>query len=434
LGPVSGAGRHPRLLERVIDRRSAEEVLQRIRDDDVAELALHLANIESPRGSEGECAQAIFDWCAESGFQTRRVGLFDERFNVFAELPGDTRATALAFNAHIDTWMAREDFLIFRDPTRPVYHGGWREGDLLVGNPVGNDKGPMSAFLVAARAILEADVRLHGSLYLTMVPGEIGQDAVDEFQGTSYISKEVGARFLLNHMPRPTYAICAEATAFKMGWVEAGKAFFKVTVFGEEPVYTPFLERKGERSPNAIVRALPVLQRIEEWAVEYERLHRYECPGGTVVPRVNIGAIRSGDPTLIIQSPEVCFVYLDVRTVPGQRSELIAGELEQLLRDEGVEGRVEQFVNRPGYEAQGIEPLARAVGEAHSTEFGRPCEVADSPVCSMWRDHNVFNEMGIPSLTYGPAGIVGAGKFAMAIPDLVHAARVYALTALSVCG
>jgi hypothetical protein len=52
----------------------------------------------------------------------------------------------------------------------------------------------------------------------------------------------------------------------------------------------------------------------------------------------------------------------------------------------------------------------------------------------MWRDHNIFNEMGIPALTYGPAGIVGGGKFGMAIPDMMRAARVYALTALAICG
>lgn len=416
-----------------IDPRQAAAVLSRIDENELVELALHLANVESPRGSEGECAEAIYRWCVETGFHTRRVGLFDDRFNVLAELTGATRAKALAFNAHIDTWMTRDDFLIFRDPGKEIYHRGWREGDLLIGNPIGNDKGPMTAFLIAARAIHEAEIPLTGSVYLTMVAGEVGQDAVDEFQGREFLSKEVGARYLLNHMPRPTYAICAEATSFKKGWVEAGKAFFKLTIFGDEPHYTPFIDRRREPSPNAIVRALPVLRRIEEWAAGYEERNRYESPGGTVVPKVNIGAIRSGDPTMIIQSPEVCFVYLDVRTVPGQRSELVAGELEDLLRREGVEGTVEQFVNRPGYEANGIEPLVAALDEAHGAEFGGPSEIADPAVCSMWRDHNVFNEMGIPALTYGPAGIVGGGQFAMAIPDLVRAARVYALTALAVC-
>jgi acetylornithine deacetylase/succinyl-diaminopimelate desuccinylase-like protein len=360
--------------------------------------------------------------------------MFEDRFNVFAEVRGRERAPALTLNAHIDTWMSRDDRLIFRDPNQEIYHRGWREGELLIGNPVGNDKGPLTACLIAAKALHRANVDLRGSVYLALVAGEIGQEPVDEFQGKAYLSKEVGARFLLNHSPRPSYCICAEATNFRMGWVEAGIAFHKITIFGDEPRYTPFLNRRdGGENPNAIIRALPVLKRLESWAVEYEDRNRYVSAGGTVIPRVNIGAIRSGEPSMILQSPEVCLIYLDVRTVPGQRSELISGELERILKEEGVEGVVEQFVNRAGYEAQGVEPLAQAVGEAHVVEFGEPCEIADSPVCSMWRDHNVFNEMGIPSLTYGPTGIVGGGQFAMAIRDLVRAARVYALSALALC-
>jgi hypothetical protein len=55
-------------------------------------------------------------------------------------------------------------------------------------------------------------------------------------------------------------------------------------------------------------------------------------------------------------------------------------------------------------------------------------------VCSMWRDHNIFNEMGIPALTYGPSGIVGGGKFEMRIDAIADAARVHAMTALELCG
>lgn len=411
------------------------EVLGRVKDDDVADLALMLANVESPRGDEGECAEAIYQWCADAGFKTRRVGIFEDRFNVLAEIPGTSGGTSLAFNAHMDTWMHRKDHLIFRDPGADIYHRGWREGDRLMGNPVGNDKGPMSCFLVAARAILDAGVPLQGSLYLHMVVGEVGQEPVDEFQGPEYLSKDAGARYLLTHAPRPTYCICSEASAFKRGWVEAGKAFFRVTVYGGESYYTPFIERPYEplENPNAIVRALPLIARIEEWALQYEQENRYECDGGTVVPRVNIGAIRAGDPTCILQSPEVCHLYVDVRTVPGQRSEPIQRALMDLLDELRLEGEVEQFLNRSAHEAQGIEPLVEALDAAHEEILDQPPAVADPPICSMWRDHNIYNETGVPALTYGPTGIVGGGRFEMEIAAMGQAARVYALTALKIC-
>jgi acetylornithine deacetylase/succinyl-diaminopimelate desuccinylase-like protein len=420
----------------MLDSGIAERVLERILEQDVTELALSLASVESPPGEEGEAAEAIYEWLSQEGFRPRRVGLFEDRFNVFCELQGTGSRPSLAFNSHIDTWMRRDDHLIWRDPGREDYHRGREDGELLIGNPVVNDKGPMAAFMIAARAIKAAGVPLGGTVMLTMVPGEIGQEPVDEFQGKRYLSKEVGARYLLNHAPRASYCVCAEATGFRKGWVEAGKAFYKITVYGGPPLYTPYLNRPyaAAEQPNAIIRALPLLERLEHWALEYERRHRYEGPGGTVVPKVNVGAIRGGQPWLILQNPELCMIYLDIRTVPGQDSAVIGHELRALLKEASLEGEVEQFLNRPGYEAQGVQPLVQALDAAHEFQFGTDCEIATPPECSMWRDHNVFNELGIPALTYGPPGVAGAGTLAVKKADLLQAARVYALTALALCG
>jgi acetylornithine deacetylase/succinyl-diaminopimelate desuccinylase-like protein len=419
----------------MIDPVAAETVLSRIEERDLVDLALHITSVEAPPGEEGEGAELIYQWLADEGFSPKRVGLFEDRFNVFAEVEGSGRGPALAFNSHIDTWMRRDDHLIWRDPGNDDFHLGREEGDLLIGNPVVNDKGPMAAWLLAAKAIRDSGVKLDGSIYLTAVPGEIGQEPVDEFQGKRYLSKEVGARYLVNHTPRASFCVCAEATGFRKGWIEAGKAFYKITVYGGPVLYTPYVARpypEGEH-PNAIVRALPLIARLEEWALDYERRHTYESPGGTVVPRVNVSAIRAGQPWLVLQNPEVCMIYLDIRTVPGQDGGAIRFELRDLLDELGLEGKVEQFVDRPGYEARGIEPLSDAVDAAHRFEFEEDCQIATPPECSMWRDHNVFNEAGIPSLTYGPPGVAGAGTFAVRKEDLLRTSRVYALTALAMC-
>jgi hypothetical protein len=56
----------------------------------------------------------------------------------------------------------------------------------------------------------------------------------------------------------------------------------------------------------------------------------------------------------------------------------------------------------------------------------------------MWRDLNVFNEVRIPSVCYGPPrqreALSGAGNRAMKIDDLLQATKVYALSALILCG
>ena len=66
---------------------------------------------------------------------------------------------------------------------------------------------------------------------------------------------------------------------------------------------------------------------------------------------------------------------------------------------------------------------------------------ADSETMSMWRDGNAFNEGGIPAIGYGPPtqvsdggrGVAGATR-PITIDDLVITAKVFALTALEICG
>jgi formylaminopyrimidine deformylase len=139
-----------------IDRAAAEAVLSRIEQDELVELVLHLSRIESPPGFDGEVGEAIHAWLLEHAFEAQRIGMFEDRFNVFAEVRGPGPGPALAFNAHMDISLSRDDHLTTRDPSRPEFHIGWEDGDMLIGNPVVNDKGPMSALMIAAKAIRDA--------------------------------------------------------------------------------------------------------------------------------------------------------------------------------------------------------------------------------------------------------------------------------------
>jgi acetylornithine deacetylase/succinyl-diaminopimelate desuccinylase-like protein len=90
-----------------------------------------------------------------------------------------------------------------------------------------------------------------------------------------------------------------------------------------------------------------------------------------------------------------------------------------------------------GFIAQHAEPLIAAVTAAHRYIFGAEPPAPPSAETSMWRDLNVFNEVGIPSVCYGPPRqrepLSGAGNRAMKIADLVQATKVYALAALQLC-
>ena len=104
-----------------------------------------------------------------------------------------------------------------------------------------------------------------------------------------------------------------------------------------------------------------------------------------------------------------------------------------MLADLDVPTKVECTLYRRGYEAVGAEPLLDATGKAHRAEFNRELGDVHTPLTSMWRDTNPFNELGIPAVTYGPAAGVGGGLFWAEIDDFVSAARVYSRLALDLC-
>jgi acetylornithine deacetylase/succinyl-diaminopimelate desuccinylase-like protein len=420
---------------------AAESVSRHLDREELAALALAMGNIDSPTGREQEMGDFVAQWLQREGFKTRVIAAVSGRPNVVGTLKGTGGGQSLLFNAHMDTAVSADNVWSRRNPGAPVFHSGWRDGDRLYGHGIVNDKGPMACFLMAAKALKQAGIRLKGDLVLTCVCGEIGWEPVDEFQSPRCLGHAVGTRFIARHGAIADYVIVAESTGSTFSWVEAGKLFVKLTVFGSPRIYTPFL--KGpytpETDPNAIVKMNTVVHGLQAWARRYESEHGYVCPGGTVVPKVAIGAIRGGEPYFLDGTSELCAVYLDIRTVPGQDFLRIKAQLEQLLRSLGMDGEVEITVSEPGYEARNIEPLAEAVGRAHGAVFGDKLTAAIGPYSSMWRDTNVYNEIGVPALTYGPATrfgpAAGGGEmdFSMSIDDLHKAAQVYARVALDIC-
>ena len=414
------------------------DVIDKIDADELIKVTLDLANIDSPTGSEGPVADYVYDWLLKDGFDARKVALYPDRPNVLATLPGTGNGRSLCFNSHMDTTVHKDEWWTTRHAADPIFHAGWREDDTLVGNGVCNCKGPMATWLIAAKAIKDSGAELKGDLLLMSVVGEIGLEPVDEFQPPEYVAKEAGTRYAITHGGVTDYALVSEGTDFGIVGVEAGKAFFKITVFGSDlTIYTPYIERPTpiEESPSAIVRMSKLIERIEAWAYEYEQENRYECASGTVVPKVNFGAIRGGVPQKITKTVQQCAIYLDVRITPKQEPLDIREQLRGVMRDAGLNGEVELYVYRPGFEVDEEKgaPLRQAIGRAHGSVVGGELGLGPVSTSSMWRDLNCFNEMRIPSYTYGPGGSVGGGIFRMPIENLIIGSQLYVHTALDLC-
>jgi acetylornithine deacetylase len=259
---------------------------------------------------------------------------------------------------------------------------------------------------------------------------------IDEFRGAKFIGKGYGSRHAVNHGINGDFALIAETTDFGVTWVEAGAAYFKVTVEGRG-FYTPRLPARGavKDNPNALIKTIPVIEAIERWAVEYERKYTIDYPVGKMVPKVSIGAIRAGAPYKPSTTPRQCSIYVDVRVPPPVQFTQVERELRAAVASAGVGGSVECFMSRKGYEGKNVEPLVDAIGRAHQAVRGTPPPPIDTPETSMWRDINVFNEIGIPAATFGMPrkSAPDAPERFVEIQDIVDAAKMYALVAMDIC-
>lgn len=415
---------------------NADDVVARIDPQEVIDLALALGNIDSPTGSEGAAGQFVYDWLEANGFSPRKFALTPDRFNVAAWLDGSGEGYSLIFNSHLDTTLRPDAIWSAREPRDPLYHSAWIEGDEIYGDGVVNDKGPMAAFLVAAKAIRESGYPLKGDLIVSAVAGEISREPIEEFQGPEYLSKDLGARFMVTHGAVADFALVAEGTGFGIVGVEPGKAHFKVTVFSDQPrYYTPYLPRPTglHDAPNAIVRTSAVIEAFEKWAFDYQTRMTYRGPNGTIEPKASINAIRAGYPYSLTSTPQVCSFYVDTRILPGANPLDLRVELRQVLAEVGVPGTVDLILYRPGFEAVGADRLIETVRRCHDQVFDQPPTIVGAPVTSMWRDTNAFNELGIPAISYAPRSASHAARKSFKVKDLTDAAVVYARIAMDLC-
>ena len=308
---------------------------------------------------------------------------------------------------------------------------------MLFGKGMINDKAQLCAFMIAMRAIKEAGVKLKGDLILTAVAFETGNPSLGQFQGVNYPGEGFGTKWVVDRGVVADYALVGETSGFGIVQAECGAAWIKVRVKGRE-VYTPRLERGSSirENPNAFAKAASIIQAVEEWAVEYEKRETFKFAGGTIIPKAQIVDMRGGD--RVGRPNPFCDIFLDVRILPEKNPNHVKSEIAELTRKLDIDCDVSLFQFSRGHIAKGAEPLISAIQAAHRYIFGSEPPEPPSAETSMWRDLNVFNECGIPSVCYGPPRqrepMSGAQNRAMKIVDLVQATKVYALTALSVCG
>lgn len=414
-----------------MDDQTRKHLVRVIEEDeaDLVQLCLRLANTPSPHGKERELGETVVEWLRTNGIEAYLQWITDQSVNAVGVISGTGRGgSSLILNAHMDT--GPELGPEASEADRKM-EGGWVDGDLLFGQGLINDKAQLCAFMVAARAIKKAGVQLQGPLTITGVAFETGEPSVDETQGIHFPGEGFGAKWLIDRGVTADFCLVGETSGFGIVRAECGAVWLKIRAKGRE-LYTPRLERGSSlrEHPNPFVKMAHIVLALEDWAIQYEQHERYEFPGGTMIPKAQVVGVRGG--------LGYCDLFVDVRVVPGKKPESIKEEIEACIRPLDIDFAVSVYQYSRGHVAQNAEALVEALAAAHREVFGAEPPTPPSAETSMWRDMNVFNEVGIPAVCYGPPRqremISQARNRAMKISDLVAATKVYALTILSVCG
>lgn len=409
-------------------------------ENELVELACGVVNVPSPPGYEKEVCEYLAGWMNARSIPAYVQEVEPTRGNVVGTLRGAGTGKSVTFNSHMDTTFVgteAEDLPILGRPemiSPPVAEV--RDG-MVYGQGIFNDKGPFVSACIAARAIAGSGVRLGGDMVLAGVAGEIGRGQVGPFNGPGTRGKGMGTYNLLHQGVWTDYAVVCECSGWSVSWALPGAAYFRITTRGV-PAYAPMSDRTApslQEHPNAIIRMAQLVLALEQWADKYEAENKYDTPCGLMEPRVTIGAIDGGLAYKPNWRPAISNVYVDVRIPPSRTPLEVKRELEGVVAASGLAAEIHMYLGRRGFVAQGVDPIAAAVKAAHAKVFGQEPPPPSWWDLSMWNDSNIYAETGIPVVKYGPHW-PGGDPYPerMAITDLMKAARVYALTALQLCG
>lgn len=398
--------------EYVMGRESEiQKVLAVLKDEWAVTYAAELVRRPSinPPGDYAEVSAWVEKAFAEMGLEPRIVEGQPGRRNVVARVAGAGGGPSLCLASHIDVVNIGEK-------------GNWRydpfsahiDGDgLMWGRGSADSKGMLAGMMAATRAILASRRRLKGDLYLV-----------------AYVDDETAGHYGLRHVftegkAKAENLILGEATAFEIQYVFKARIWFDLETIGRS-AHGAF----PNRGINAIDKAYKVIQ-----AIRGIPLNEHPKLGPDTV---NIGMIHGGEQVNVVAGR--CRTSFDIRWCPGRTSlniRVVVQAALDRLKGEDPELHIGEMVvteERDPLEFSTDNPLIRAT-QAAGRRLGR--EIGLGGWYSSGELYPVYSAGHITNgLVIGPGEPWQAHAYDEHIPirDLQEAARLYAVTALNVCG
>lgn len=343
-----------------------------------------MGRLDLPAQIVGE--ERVARFCAD---ELRRRGLDvailgeDGRTSVLATARAGTGAETVLIASHLDT-VPVDGMEI--DPFDPFI-----AGDQLHGRGSCDTKSGMAALLEALGRVLERGTLARN----VIVVGEADEE-----------HRSVGAFDVLAALgdARPDWALATEPTGLRLIHAHKGVVHARLRARGRA-----CHSSDPSAGRNAIVLLARAILAVEASArIFLERPHP-----DLGLATLSIGVVGGGHAPNIV--PDDAWLWVDRRTLPGERAESVKQELEEVLERAGLAGEVVVDSCREEKPPLGNEPESIAVRGTATVldELGLPSAV--EPV-AFGTDAGVFSRVGIPSVVIGPGSIASAHTARESVP------------------
>ena len=324
--------------------------------------------------------------------------VFPGRDNILARLEGADRSRTLLMEAHMDT-VSIAGMTI--DPFTPRL-----EDDRLYGRGSCDTKAGLAAMMYAMKKLRQEGMKPRATVVLA--------GAVDEEHGFSGASRLVESGF------RADGAVVSEPTELEVVVAHKGCLRWKIRTAGRAAHSS-----KVHLGINAITKMARSICALEDVLGPAYAARSHRLLGS---PTMSVGLISGG--IQINTVPDSCTIQVDRRLLPGETSETVYPEFQDVLNrlereDPDFHCQMEApMLEDPPLETPEESPIVAAAREACQRVLGESRLVG----VPFGTDASKLSRAGIPSIVLGPGSIDQAHTAVeyVSVPQVVQAAAIYA--------
>ncbi len=359
----------------------------------------------TPAGNgEAELGAYIAEKLKELGLEVTTSEVAPGRVNTVGVLRGTGGGKSLLLNAHMDT-VGVEGMTI--DP----FGGELRDGRVY-GRGSQDMKGSLAAMIAAAKAIVDAGIRLRGDLLITAVADEEHSSI-----GTEALVREF----------KVDGAIVTEPTDMHLCRAHRGFIWFEVETIGRAAHGSRYTE--GIDANMLMGRFLAELEKLEQELLQREP-HELAGP-----PSLHAALIQGG--TEISKYAERCKLTIERRTVPGETVEGATAELQEIVdrlakQDSTFKTTVKATFWREPFEVREDAKIVKIMDKALDERLGQHREHTGQ---TFWTDAALTAQAGMETVLLGPVGYgLHSAEEWVEMKSVVDLAYVLAEAAIRYCG